>query len=126
MLGEQMEQLQHSNNNNSQGTSIRNTTATMTNSLNDALNAESNNNNEQLDTDMADNELTPLPVTQPSGENEYDDEFVESPSEFDSIILDAETKKRLAETIDSNVDNDKKNKAPNLANKTRNRTGKGQ
>ena len=75
---------------------------------------------------MADNESTPLSVTQPSGENEYDEKFAESPSEFDSIILDAETKKRLAETIDSNVDNDKKNKAPNLANKARNRTGKGQ
>ena len=38
---------------------------------------------------MADNETTPLPVTQPSGENKYDEKFTESPSEFDSIILDA-------------------------------------
>jgi len=62
--------------------------------------------------DMVDSESKPLPMTQPSGENEYDEKFAESPSEFDSIILDAETKKRLAETIDSNDDNAKK-KSPN-------------
>ena len=55
---------------------------------------------------MADNESTPLPVTRP-GENEYDEKFAEAPSEFDSIILDAKTKKRLAETVDRNGDNAK-------------------
>ena len=74
--------------------------------------------------DMADNELTPLPVTQP-GENEYDEKCAESPSEFDSIVLDAETKKRLSESKDSNGDTAKKNKFITIANKTRNRTGRG-
>ena len=75
--------------------------------------------------DMVDNELTPPPVTQLSGENEYDEKFAESSSEFDCIILDAETKKRLAETIDSNGGNAKKNKALTLSNKTHTRNGKG-
>ena len=44
---------------------------------------------------MADNESTTLPVTQPSGEHEYDEKFAKSPSDFDSIILDAETKKEI-------------------------------
>ena len=74
----------------------------MTNGLNNSLNAESNNNNEQLDIDMADNESTLSPVTQPSGENGYDEKLTESPSELDSIILDAEIKKWLSEIIYSN------------------------
>ena len=72
---------------------------------------------------MADNELS-LQVTQP-GENEYDEKFAESPSEFDSILLNAETKKRLLESKDSNVDNAKKNKSLTIANNTRNRTERG-
>ena len=124
MLGEQMQQLQHSNNNNNQETSTRNTKEKMINGLNDALIAESNNNNEQHDTDMADNELSPLPGTQ-LGENEDNEKFAESSSKFDSIILDAETKKGLSESKDSNGDTAKKNKFITIANKTRNRTGRG-
>ena len=124
MLGDQMQQLQHSKNNNNQRTSIRNTKAKTTNSLSNALNVESNNNNEQQDMAMVDNESTPLLVTQPE-ENEYDEKFSESPSEFDSIILDAETKKRLSESKDSNGDTAKKKKTLTVAKKTRNRTGRG-
>ena len=73
----------------------------MTNGINNALDAESNHNNEQLDTHMIDIESSPPPpVTQP-GEHEYDEKIAESPSEFDSIISDAETKKRLAETTEA-------------------------
>ena len=72
---------------------------------------------------MANNELS-LQVTQ-LGENEYNEKFAESPSEFDSMILDAETKKRLLESKDSNGNASKKKKSLTIANKTRNRTGRG-
>ena len=72
---------------------------------------------------MVDNESTPPPVTQPSGEHEYDEKLAESPSEFHPIISDAETKKRLAEKVDNNGDNAKKKKALTLASKICTRSG---
>jgi len=61
--------------------------------------------------------------TQP--ENEYDDKFAESPSEFDSIIMDAKTKKKLSEAKDSNGETAKKKKYLTITNNTRNRIGRG-
>ena len=91
--------------------------------MSEALNAEATNNNEQQDTDMEDIELS-MQGTQP-GQNEYNDKFAESPSEFDSVILDAETKKRLSEAKDSNGKTAKKKKSLTIMNKTRNRNGRG-
>ena len=82
-----MQQLQHNKNNNNQETPTWDTKEKLSNGLNEALNAEATNNNEQQDMDMEDIDLS-IQGTKP-GENEYDDKFAESPSEFDSIILDA-------------------------------------
>ena len=89
--------------------------------MNEAINAEANNS-EQQDTDIEDIDLS-IQGTQP--EKEYDDKFAESPSEFDSIILDAETKKRLSEAKDSNGETSKNKKSLAITNKTRNRIGRG-
>ena len=50
--------------------------------------------------------------------------FVESPSEFDSIILDAETRKRFSEAKNRNSETTKKRASLTITNKTRNRIGR--